>query len=217
MDSTGSNQHNLTNTFVDEYVAAWSPDGLKIIFGKRMPSGNIEIFMIDTTGSNLQQLTHNNNHNHEPTWSPDGTQIAFVAYGTNSFEIFVMDSSGSNQQNITNHSANDWNPTWHPSNSVEIYDQEEESNPPKTFKLFQNYPNPFNPSTTITYQVPENSFVSIKVYDLLGKEVTSLVNEEKAAGIYDLRFDAGKLSSGFYLYTMKAGNFVETKKMLLMK
>jgi hypothetical protein len=85
------------------------------------------------------------------------------------------------------------------------------------YSLNQNYPNPFNPSTTITYQVPENSFVSIKVYDLLGKEVASLVNEEKSAGNYELRFDASKLSSGFYLYTMKAGNFVETKKMLLMK
>ena len=85
------------------------------------------------------------------------------------------------------------------------------------FHLEQNYPNPFNPSTTIKYHVPENSFVSVKVYDMLGKEVTSLVNEEKSVGSYEVNFDASKLSSGFYLYTMRVGNFVETKKMIFLK
>lgn len=88
---------------------------------------------------------------------------------------------------------------------------------PTEFVLYQNYPNPFNPGTLIKYQVPENSFVSIRVYDLLGKELVTLVNEEKSAGIYDVNFDAGQLSSGFYIYTIKAGNFTSTKKMLLMK
>ncbi len=87
----------------------------------------------------------------------------------------------------------------------------------ESFELGQNYPNPFNPSTTITYQIPENSFVSIKVYDVLGKEVATLVNQEKSKGTYEVNFDASKLSSGFYLYTMSVGKFVESKKMILMK
>jgi hypothetical protein len=85
------------------------------------------------------------------------------------------------------------------------------------FRLEQNYPNPFNPSTTITYQVPENSFVSIKVYDVLGKEVTSLINEEKSVGSYEVEFDATSLPSGIYFYRLQAGNYTTTKKMILLK
>ncbi len=80
-----------------------------------------------------------------------------------------------------------------------------------------NYPNPFNPTTTINYQLPENGFVTIKVYDLLGKEVATLVNENKSAGYYKVDFNASKLTSGVYIYTITANNFVQSKKMLLMK
>ena len=96
-------------------------------------------------------------------------------------------------------------------------DIEEVETIPTEFALYQNYPNPFNPGTLIKYQVPENSFVTIRVYDLLGEELATLVNEEKSAGSYDVNFDAGQLSSGFYIYTIKAGNFTSTKKMMLMK
>jgi hypothetical protein len=88
---------------------------------------------------------------------------------------------------------------------------------PEAFNLSQNYPNPFNPGTTISYQLKLSGHVTLKVYDLLGNEVATLVNEEKPAGIYSVVFDAGKLSSGIYLYKLQAGNFVETKKMTLLK
>jgi hypothetical protein len=87
----------------------------------------------------------------------------------------------------------------------------------KDFNLSQNYPNPFNPSTKISYSIKEEGFVTLKVYDVLGKEVITLVNKEQAAGNYEVTFDASKLSSGVYLYTIKAGSFVQTRKMLLMK
>lgn len=80
-----------------------------------------------------------------------------------------------------------------------------------------NYPNPFNPTTTINYQLPENGFVTIKVYDLLGKEIASLVNENKSAGYYKVEFNASKLTSGVYIYTINANNFIQSKKILLMK
>jgi photosystem II stability/assembly factor-like uncharacterized protein len=89
--------------------------------------------------------------------------------------------------------------------------------PPSEFTLFQNYPNPFNPSTSIQYQVSSISQVSLKVYDLLGREVATLVNEDKPAGSYEVEFDAKGLSSGIYFYKIQAGSFVETKKMLLLK
>jgi hypothetical protein len=88
---------------------------------------------------------------------------------------------------------------------------------PTSFSLEQNYPNPFNPLTKIRYQIPQTSFVSLKISDVLGKEEAILVNEEKSPGNYEVNFNANNLSSGIYFYTLKAGNFIETKKMVLMK
>jgi len=88
---------------------------------------------------------------------------------------------------------------------------------PKKFTLLQNYPNPFNPSTTINFELPISNFVSLKVYDMMGKEVASLVNENKAAGFYSVKFDASKLSSGIYFYKIQAGDFSATKKLMLVK
>ena len=88
---------------------------------------------------------------------------------------------------------------------------------PVKFYLSQNYPNPFNPSTVISYQLSALSKISIKVYDVLGREITTLVNQEQHAGNYIVNFDASKLSSGVYFYRIVAGNFVQTKKMVLIK
>jgi hypothetical protein len=88
---------------------------------------------------------------------------------------------------------------------------------PEIFSLEQNYPNPFNPSTSIQFRIPENSFVSLKIYNVLGKEVSTLINEEKNAGAYEVNFNASALSSGVYFYKLEAGNFVQTRKMVLMK
>ena len=88
---------------------------------------------------------------------------------------------------------------------------------PKQFMLIQNYPNPFNPSTTIAYSIPGNEIVTMKVFDVLGKEAATLVNERKVAGEYSISFNAQDLPSGIYFYQLRSGNFVETKKMILMK
>jgi parallel beta-helix repeat protein len=91
------------------------------------------------------------------------------------------------------------------------------SKTPIEYALSDNYPNPFNPTTTINYQIPEDGFVTLKVYDILGREVASLVNENKKAGYYSRDFDASKLSSGVYIYKVTANNFVQSKKMLMIK
>ena len=88
---------------------------------------------------------------------------------------------------------------------------------PAEYILLQNYPNPFNPATTIRYQLPERSFVSIKVFDILGKEVATLVNEEKPVGSYEVQFKGNSLTSGIYFYQLKAGDYSETKKMIFLK
>ena len=88
---------------------------------------------------------------------------------------------------------------------------------PTEFSLEQNYPNPFNPSTTIRIQMPVLSFVTIKIYDVLGSEITTLVSEEKPAGFHSIEFNASSLASGIYFYRIQAGTFVETKKMVLLR
>ncbi len=98
---------------------------------------------------------------------------------------------------------------------------------PTTYELSQNYPNPFNPSTKINYDIPastlnpfskgEGTLVQMKVYDVLGNEVATLVNEQKPAGVYEVEFNASQLSSGIYFYKLQAGSFVETKKMILLR
>ncbi len=88
---------------------------------------------------------------------------------------------------------------------------------PDNFVLFQNYPNPFNPSTNIQYAISSRQIVSLKVYDVLGNEVATLVNEEKPAGIYEVIFNASNFSSGIYFYQLRSGSFIDVKKMILMK
>jgi hypothetical protein len=88
---------------------------------------------------------------------------------------------------------------------------------PDQFSLSQNYPNPFNPSTTIKYSIPTSEFVTLKIYDVLGNEVATLVNGVKSSGSYEIEFNAANLSSGIYFYTFKAGKYTETKKLILTK
>ena len=100
-------------------------------------------------------------------------------------------------------------------------------NQPTCFTLYQNYPNPFNPTTKIKYSIPSvisiptgqerNLNVVLKVYDVLGNDVATLVNEEKSAGNYEVSFDAANQSSGVYFYQLKVGNYFETKKMILLR
>ncbi|MFZ1517422.1 MAG: T9SS type A sorting domain-containing protein [Ignavibacteriaceae bacterium] len=108
----------------------------------------------------------------------------------------------------------DFDGTFEYSNTVEV-----EINSPTKFSLKRNYPNPFNPSTSIQYSISSRQFVTLKVYDVLGKEVATLVNEEKPAGMYNVEFRMQNLdlSSGIYFYQLKAGDYIETKKMILMK
>lgn len=95
--------------------------------------------------------------------------------------------------------------------------QNVQSSTPQNYSLSQNYPNPFNPTTTIEYSIPKTSFVTLKVYDVLGREVAVLVNQEKNPGLYKITFDGGSLSSGVYFYRIKTGEFISSKKLLFLK
>ena len=92
-----------------------------------------------------------------------------------------------------------------------------ESTLPSKFILHQNYPNPFNPVTTIKYSIPQSEFVNLRIYDMLGREIETLVNEEKPAGEYYVNFDGTNFSSGVYLYKLQTGTYIQAKKLLLLK
>ncbi len=106
----------------------------------------------------------------------------------------------------------DFDGTFEYSNTIEV-----DILSPIEFSLEQNYPNPFNPSTKIRFTIPESGNVSLKIFNLLGSEVATLINEEQQAGNYEVEFNAAALASGIYFYRLQAGSFVETKKMLLIK
>ena len=110
-------------------------------------------------------------------------------------------------------------PTWVSANIliVNVKDENNNNSSPNEFILSQNYPNPFNPTTTIEIQITDFRFVNLKVYDVLGNEVASLVNEKLAPGIYKIKFNATNLPSGVYFYQLKAEKFVQTRKMILLR
>jgi hypothetical protein len=89
--------------------------------------------------------------------------------------------------------------------------------PVTEYALAQNYPNPFNPTTTIKYQIPNAGYVSLKIYDVLGAEVMTLVNTTQAKGRYEVNFDASQLASGVYIYRIQSNDYVASKKMMLLK
>ena len=187
----------------------------------------LESFSVISKGSNIElnwiTATEVNNKGFEIERKTDNTwkTIGFVSgkgTTTNTNKYYFTDDL----KNISGNGSFayrlkqvDYDGTYKYSNEVAV---QVNSNPVE-YSLLQNYPNPFNPSTVIKYSVKENTHVILKIFDMLGREVSTLLDEEKPAGTYTINFNAAGagLSSGTYFYTIKAGNFVKTKKMLLLK
>jgi hypothetical protein len=147
----------------------------------------------------------NGDGNYIVTKLPSGTYTLLVyrmGYATQTLYVTINNSSIQNFNiNMSNLLANNNN----------------NNNIPEKFELFQNYPNPFNPATSISFNIPVAGNVKLTVYDLLGRQVAVLVNEKLNAGTFDVNWNADNFSSGVYFYSIEAGNFTETKKMLLIK
>jgi hypothetical protein len=154
-----------------------------------------------------------------------GTQFGLVKFDGTDWTVFNTENSGIFDNFVPYIGIDDNGNKWIGNlYKISIYNEngvvsvEENSNLSTTeFLLSQNYPNPFNPSTAINYQIPEESLVQIKVYDVMGREIKELVNEQKKAGFYRINFDGSNLSSGMYLYRIDAGKFSSVRKMLLVK
>jgi len=220
-DTNGTNEQRITNTTADEMFPEYSPDGTEIAYGAGSSSimSNWEIYKMKANGTGVRQLTSNNSYDAHPRWSPDGTMFTFGSdrHETGKWEVYIMDTSGANILRITYSPANITaiNPVWRPAITTHI--KKISNYVPDNIKLFQNYPNPFNPSTVIRFQIKESGFISLKVFDILGKEIATLVNEKLHAGEYEVPFISNQLTNGVYFYRIETESFVETKKMLIIK
>ncbi|MEO8169154.1 MAG: T9SS type A sorting domain-containing protein, partial [bacterium] len=142
-----------------------------------------------------------------------GTTWGQINEGLSSSAYYVLSLSANGQYIFDGtNNANVWRRPL--SQVVSVYQSDES---PGAFRLDQNYPNPFNPSTTIKFQIPRAGDVSLKVFDVLGREVSVLANEKLEAGRYQRTFDAAGLASGVYFYRLQAGGFTLTKRLLLMR
>lgn len=180
--------------------------------------GDVVGYHIYYGGFNGYSFTHvidaGNNSSYTLTGLSLSDTIGVTAYDK-SFSV-----ANENNSTIVNDNMTNGNESWYAyavdtaaTTGVSVHDNEI----PNIYTLQQNYPNPFNPSTNISFTLPYQSHVSLKVYDILGKEVATLVNEVKAAGSYTKQWNASQFASGVYFYRLTAGSFYETKKLLLLK
>jgi hypothetical protein len=159
----------------------------------------------------------------------NGTVVGFggtILRTTNGGTTWTEQTSGTNNW-LSSVSFTDANNGWavasngtilHTTNGgVSFVEEEQIDEMPTIYFLSNNFPNPFNPSTKIKYSIPQSSNVVIKVFDILGNEIETLINEEKSAGTYEVKWNAENLPSGVYFYQLNAGEFVNTKKMILLK
>jgi hypothetical protein len=142
-------------------------------------------------------------------------------------DFSINDNDGTGREGILTYSPanqdlsyNDfsrWTYTWVGTKMYVTGVQTIKEGPVSDYALSQNYPNPFNPTTTIKYSIAKPGMVNIKVYDIVGREVATLVNQEQGSGSYQVTFDASKLASGLYIYRIQSGDFSAVSKMMLMK
>jgi Tol biopolymer transport system component len=220
MNIDGSNQQRITTNNSMDGMPRWSPDGSQVAFMTDR-AGYQAIWVMNANGTNARQLTNQTDQFGEsPAWSPDGKLIAYHAPKDNNYEICAMDGDGSNHKRLTNHNGNDMWPAWGlGSVATEVKENgDSHGSMPLKFQLFQNYPNPFNSSTCIQYTINSTHSITLRVYDMLGKEVEMLVNEEKPMGEHQTHFTGIGLASGMYFYRLQLDNDAyQIKSMCLMK
>ena len=209
------NQDILNNGKVQYFPAICVDDfgGINIIYydDRNTTSDSAEIFLSRSTdGGNIWNDFPISNHRFKPQaigglgQGYQGDNIAVISSGNNLMAFWMDNFSGTYQ-------------IWQNKISLISLSIKNINTFPKQFSLKQNYPNPFNPKTKIKYEIAKSGFVSLKIYDVLGREIKTLVNENKNVGFYEIEFDANNLNSGIYFYKLTTNNFSEMKKMILIK
>lgn len=235
----------LTDTSISANQPSWSPVGDKILY-QTFDGNTWDIWTMDVDGSNKQNVTGSDpGDKTDATFSPDGKWIVYSAdNGTLLYaNIFIKNLATGQLIQVTDYSGYDGAPSWStddrivfestkkdpdassgstlwiidaPVNGTSLILQNN-SGIPKSYDISQNYPNPFNPTTVINYQLPTNCFVTLKIYDMMGREIKTLVAKKLSAGNYSVLWDAHNISGGTYFYRLQAGSYIETKKLVLLK
>jgi len=225
------------NGAVDGNGATMEPVGNVVIAGANSPlawpdggwpdaDADKVIFMVDD-GTNGDEVSGDNQWTAEVTFPIYSPLDIEYKYGAN-WGLASNGGANDNEGGVgTNHHATLFPSFWYGDaadkfGTFETKDvvngvEQVGSDIPNTYALEQSYPNPFNPTTMINFSVPESGLVTMKVFNILGQEVAELVNDVKAAGSYEVSFDASNLTTGMYIYKIQSGNFSSTKKMLLIK
>jgi len=222
-NADGSNPIKLTDHPAEDWWPKLSPDGSKIAFQSKR-YGNHEIYVMNSDGSNPTRLTNNSADDEDPNWSPDGTKIAFISMRDGHYEIYTMNADGSNQTRITTTNGHAIDPDWKPiANPTSVKESRQSFNSlPEKFELFQNYPNPFNSSTTIRYHLSQPVKLRLQIFDIMGRLVHTLIDNQQQAGDYQISWDGTdkkglKASTGVYLCQLTADRYSCTNKLLLIK
>jgi hypothetical protein len=170
-------------------------------------TGNVGVVSGGTTYHGLETIRYNSDGSNP--WVAEVNQYAGIGKGLTLGTDLSLYAVGMFYYSVIKYSQ---------STPTEV---EQISGIPEKFNLEQNYPNPFNPSTTISFSISSSAFTSLKIYDVLGNEISTLVDEYKPTGVYEVKLSAtggaSHLSSGVYFYQLKAGSFVETRKMMLLR
>lgn len=208
-----SGEIRLTNNSIYDAMPKFSSDGSKIVWSQEG-----DIWVMNSDGTNPQQLTNvsSGQNCYWPAFSMDGSKIYYTYFDGPAGDVYVMNNDGSNKTNITNTPGYDER-AYCVTDKLTDVENNYANSIPDNFNLFQNYPNPFNPSTTIRYSIPHSSNIAIKIFDALGVEVETFEQGEKSAGDYELTWQAQGVASGIYFYQLKAGDFISTRKMILLK
>ena len=222
---------------------SWSNDGKYIVYSDYLSLYTIAVNEFGLPIGSPMQLTFDGYdvYNQQPSWSNNGKTIVFHSNRETDnydFNVWTISACGGTPNLLTGLTdIGDYDPCYSKNGQYVAYDgytfaefsisQDKINNGslissiyksiPDEFILDQNYPNPFNPSTKITFSIPDASHVNLTIFDLLGEQVATLVDESKAAGMYSVQFDASNIPSGIYIYRISAGSFIQTKKMILLK
>jgi len=226
-DSLGLNRHSVPNAGAGVYWPAWSPDGQWISFGTVLSDSIGNYWKIHPDGSGLTPLT--SFVAADPVrfggcggaWTPDGSKLLVVGRVRGVAGIYAIATDGSGGIGLvptTPDDPIDFVGSVTGNLSIPMTDvRTRDMQMPANFRLNQNYPNPFNPTTTIKYDLPKDSRVTLKVFDILGREVAMLVNEEQRAGFKFIVWNGAGYASGVYFYRLRAGDFTATRKLLLLR
>ena len=226
-DSNGGNLTLVPNTQALDYWPSWSPNGGWISFGRPALANDypnvVNYYKIHADGAGLTQLTFlsgadTNKFMPSGAWTSDSAWIVAPGYLGGVYGIFAIATDGSGtirRLAIPPGAPPDFVGTvTFGSMPTSVREPEQQ---PSGYALSQNYPNPFNPATNIGFHIAEVSLVTLKVYDILGREVATLVNGVRRPGAYTVSFDGSGLASGVYFYRLQAGRFADTKKLLLLR